>query len=142
MTAPAPETAGFALRADSSATWGAMGNDAPLTIASGGLEAGSAGVGAGLDGLRNMIEPPPETHGIAYGLTGVTDLPTRLEQALDAFEADSPLRARLGEEFVKLYLAVKRAEVAQARQQCTDYDGLDFGNRVDPWEVNEYFEFL
>src|SRR6185503_2759390 len=44
---------------------------------------------AGLDGLKNKIEPPAETQGIAYGLDGVTDLPTRLEQSLDAIEADA-----------------------------------------------------
>ena len=31
---------------------------------------------AGLDGLRNHIEPPPPVDGIAYGLTDVTDLPS------------------------------------------------------------------
>src|SRR5512133_399098 len=66
---------------------------------------------AGLDGLKNKTEPPAETTGIAYGLTGVTDLPTRLEQSLDALEADTTLRAALDEEFIKLFVAVKRHEI-------------------------------
>lgn len=97
---------------------------------------------AGLDGLRNKIEPPAETQGIAYGLTGVTDLPTRLEQSLDALEADSTLRAALGEEFIRLFLAVKRHEIGKAKAAIADYDSSEFNNTVDEWERNEYFEFL
>jgi glutamine synthetase len=97
---------------------------------------------AGLDGLRNKIEPPAETQGIAYGLTGVMDLPTRLEQSLDALEADTILRAALGEEFIKLFVAVKRHEIGKAKAVIADYDSPDFNNTVDEWERNEYFEFL
>ena len=77
---------------------------------------------AGLDGLKNKIEPPAETKGIAYGLEGVTDLPTRLEQALDALEADTALRAALGEEFIKLFVAVKRHEIGKAKAAIADFD--------------------
>jgi glutamine synthetase len=97
---------------------------------------------AGLDGLKNRTEPPAETQGIAYGLTGVTDLPIRLEQSLDALEADTTLRAALGEEFIKLFLAVKRHELGKAKSAIADYESPDFNNRVDEWERNEYFEFL
>ncbi len=97
---------------------------------------------AGLDGLKNKSEPPAETQGIAYGLTGVTDLPTRLEQSLDALEADTTLRAALGEEFIKLFVAVKRHEISKAKGAIADYDSPDFNNTVHEWERNEYFEFL
>jgi glutamine synthetase len=97
---------------------------------------------AGLDGLRNQLEPPAETKGIAYGLADVTDLPTRLDQALDAFEADSVLRSSLGEEFVKLFVAVKRHEINKARTAIPYFDAPEFNDKVDDWERNEYFEFL
>jgi glutamine synthetase len=97
---------------------------------------------AGLDGLRNKIEPPAETKGIAYGLQGVTDLPTRLDQALDAFEADSTLRGSLGDEFVKLFVAVKRHEINKARSAIPYFDAPEFNDKVDDWERSEYFEFL
>ncbi len=45
---------------------------------------GAPAIAAGLDGLRNRIEPPPATEGLAYGLDGPTPIPTRLEAALDA----------------------------------------------------------
>ncbi len=97
---------------------------------------------AGLDGLWNKIEPPAETQGIAYGLQGVTDLPTRLEHALDALEADSVMRSALGEELVKLFVAVKRHEINKARTAIPSFDAPDFRDKVDDWERNEYFEFL
>jgi glutamine synthetase len=97
---------------------------------------------AGLDGLKNKIEPPAETQGIAYGLTSVTDLPARLEQSLDALEADTTLRAALGEEFIKLFVAVKRHEIGKAKAAIPEYDSPDFNNTVTEWERNEYFEFL
>jgi glutamine synthetase len=97
---------------------------------------------AGLDGLKNKIEPPVETQGIAYGLTDVIDLPTRLEQSLDALEVDTTLRAALGEEFIKLFIAVKRHELGKAKAAIPDYDLPDFNNTVHEWERNEYFEFL
>ena len=97
---------------------------------------------AGLDGLKNKTEPPAETAGIAYGLTGVTDLPTRLEQSLDALEADTILRAALGEEFIKLFVAVKRHEIGKAKGAIADYDSPEFNNTVSEWERSEYFEFL
>jgi glutamine synthetase len=97
---------------------------------------------AGLDGLKNKTEPPAETQGIAYGLTGVTDLPTRLEQSLDALEADAILRAALGEEFIKLFVAVKRHEIGKAKAAIVDYDSPEFNNTVHEWERSEYFEFL
>jgi glutamine synthetase len=97
---------------------------------------------AGLDGLKNKTEAPAETQGIAYGLTGVTDLPTRLEQSLDALEADAALRAALGEEFVKLFVAVKRHEIGKAKAAIPDYDSPAFKDTVHDWERSEYFEFL
>jgi glutamine synthetase len=97
---------------------------------------------AGLGGLKNKTEPPAETQGIAYGLTGVTDLPTRLEQSLDALEADATLRAALGEEFIKLFLAVKRHEIGKAKAAMIEYDSPEFNNTVHEWERAEYFEFL
>ena len=78
----------------------------------------AATIAAGIDGLRNKIEPPPAIEGIAYGLQNVTDLPSSLPEALDALEADQPMRDLLGEEFIKLYLAVKRHEIKKAAEQA------------------------
>jgi glutamine synthetase len=102
-----------------------------------------AGVlGAGMDGLRNHIEPPAPVEGMAYGLTDVTDLPTRLEDSLDAFERDEALKGMLGEEFTHLFTAVKRHEIDKAKTAILNYDTSVFGDTVTDWERAEYFEFL
>jgi glutamine synthetase len=102
----------------------------------------AACVVAGMDGLRNQLEPPAPVAGIAYGLEGVADLPTRLEDAVDALEQDAVLQAALGSEFVKLFVAVKRHEINKAKAALSDYGTPEFSQRVDDWERNEYFEFL
>ena len=102
----------------------------------------SAILAAGIDGLRNQIEPPAPVEKIAYGMEGVQDFPRGLPQALNALETDMPLRELMGEEFIKLYLAVKRHEINKAAQHGADTDSEGFLNRVEPFEVDEYFEFL
>jgi glutamine synthetase len=97
---------------------------------------------AGIDGLRNHVEPPAPVEKIAYGMEGVEDLPSGLSRALDALEANTALRALLGEEFIKLYLAVKRHEIAKAAHNGADATSEGFLDRVEPFEVSEYFEFL
>ena len=97
---------------------------------------------AGIDGIRRGLEPPAPIAGIAYGMTGVTDLPTTLGAALDALEADTELRAALGEEFVKLFVAVKRHEISKAHAAIADFDAPSFRDNVGAWERDELFEFL
>jgi glutamine synthetase len=97
---------------------------------------------AGIDGLRNRIEPPQQIEGIAYGLEGVENLPTSLPQALNALEADVAMRELLGEEFIKLFLAVKRHEIKKAASNGADVASPGFNERVEPFEYEEYFEFL
>jgi glutamine synthetase len=99
-------------------------------------------VAAGLDGIHKGLEPPVPVAGIAYGMSGVTDLPATLAEALNALEADEVLRAALGEEFVKLFVAVKRHEIGKARAAIANFDTPSFRDTVDDWERDELFEFL
>ena len=63
-------------------------------------------VAAGLDGLKNQLEPPtPDT------TEGCTELPKTLPEALDALEADEYMVGALGAEFVKWFRILKEAEV-------------------------------
>jgi glutamine synthetase len=102
----------------------------------------AACLAAGIDGLKNRLEPPPPVTGLAYGREGVVNLPTRLEEALNALENDKVLREALGSEFVKLFLAVKRHETNKAAAAIPNYNTPEFHNGVDDWERQEYFEFL
>ena len=80
-------------------------------LAFGGLMA------AGLDGIRNKIEPPAPveidpgnyTDGEREHL-GIRPLPTNLNEALDALENDQVLFDALGSLLARSYIAVKREE--------------------------------
>src|SRR5262249_35838516 len=76
---------------------------------------------AGLDGLKNKLALPPVVDGIAYGMDKVTNLPTRLDDALTALEQDNALTEQLGAEFVKLFVAVKRHEINKAKAAIQNY---------------------
>jgi glutamine synthetase len=75
-------------------------------------------------------------------MEGVTDLPSSLPEALDALEADQAMRGLLGEEFIKLFVAVKRHEIKKAAAAGADVTAHDFRDTVTQFERDEYFEFL
>jgi glutamine synthetase len=97
---------------------------------------------AGLDGVERGLEPPPPTREVAYLDDGAPKLPTTLPGALDALEKDDILLGYLGEEFVKLFLAVKRFEVEKARQSLAEFDSAQWPDIVTDWERDTLFEYL
>ncbi|HZQ06880.1 MAG TPA: glutamine synthetase, partial [Anaerolineae bacterium] len=102
----------------------------------------AATLAAGIDGIKQGMTPPPAVEGVAYGMSGVPDLPTRLEAALAALDEDTALKDALGAEFIQLFMAVKRHEIEKAKAAIPDYDSDSFKDTVDEWERSEYFEFL
>ncbi len=86
---------------------------------------------AGLDGLRNKIEPEHFIQGEdAYARLDLPSLPRSLGEALAALKADEALVEILGKEFVSSYSALKGNEVAR------------FADHVSDWEVREYLELF
>ncbi|WP_210493148.1 glutamine synthetase family protein [Patulibacter sp. SYSU D01012] len=92
----------------------------------------AAVLAAGTDGLRRRLEPPAPVLGDAYRADPAADdaLPTCLEDALDALEADTVLRDALGPEIVDTFLSVKRFEIERHRAWVSD------------WEIDEYLHHL
>ena len=88
----------------------------------------AAVIAAGLLGLKGKGKLPAQSKGPSEDDPKHEKLAGSLEEALDALEADKPLRKLLGEDFVQLFMAVKRAELARFRGHVTD------------WERNEYLE--
>lgn len=88
---------------------------------------------AGLDGIRNHLEPPaPVTENI-FELRrsqkhelGIEALPSDLGEALEEFERDEYLKEVLGGHVTRNYIRAKKAEWADYRAQVTD------------WEINQY----
>lgn len=80
----------------------------------------AASLASGYLGLVDQIEPRPEAQGEVYDEGEV--LPRFLDDALDLFGEDMPARQVLGEDFCKLFSAIKRAELEEFQQE------------ISPWE--------
>ncbi|HHW09689.1 MAG TPA: glutamine synthetase [Firmicutes bacterium] len=88
---------------------------------------------AGLDGIKNGIEPPPSLNGNIYHMTpeerrakGINNLPASLEEAIAAFAADPVVQSALGEHISSRLLEAKRIEWEHYRSQ------------VHQWELDHY----
>jgi glutamine synthetase len=94
-------------------------------------------LGAGADGIRRQLAPPPPFQGDIGHLTseeaerhGVGYLPRSLPEALAALESDEVVRAAVGETALQHFLIVKRHELAA------------YETHVHPWERETYLEII
>lgn len=90
---------------------------------------------AGIDGIKNKIEPPASVDGNLFEMTeeesierGIEKLPGSLREAAAEFEQDAFIQSVLGEDLSKKYLKAKRKEYAQYSSQVTD------------WELEKYLQ--
>ena len=88
---------------------------------------------AGLDGIRNQIEPPQAVTENVFEMRlaqkhelGIEALPADLGEALDEFEKDEYIQNVLGKHITEKYSEAKRAEWADYRAQVTS------------WEIDNY----
>ena len=93
----------------------------------------AACLAAGLDGIKQEMEPPKSVDVNLFAMTeeqmdalGIEQLPETLGEALEAFEHSSFDRKVLGDHVYTKYLAAKSAEWKKFRAEVTD------------WEVEEY----
>lgn len=93
----------------------------------------AACLAAGMDGIRNKIEPPAPVNVNISEMDPkererlhITSLPEDLKEAIEAFQQDSLMQKALGEHISNKYILMKSAEWAQYRMQVTD------------WELTEY----
>jgi glutamine synthetase len=91
------------------------------------LVAASA-IAAGLTGLADARALAASADGPKEDDNRFEKLPTEIYEALAALEADAALRRILGEEFIRVYLGMKRQESARLR------------DAIPAAETNEYFE--
>ncbi|MDN3983174.1 type I glutamate--ammonia ligase [Lactiplantibacillus plantarum] len=90
---------------------------------------------AGLDGIKNGIEPPKSVDRNIYvmdederAVAGIADLPSTLHNALKEFQTDPTMKKALGPHIYQSFLEAKRLEWASYRQQ------------VSEWERDQYME--
>ena len=88
---------------------------------------------AGLDGIKNKIEPPKAVNSNIFELSEkemkkakIESLPSSLHQAIKEMEADPFIREVLGDHVFLKYVEAKRAEWDNYRLQVTQ------------WEIDEY----
>lgn len=88
---------------------------------------------AGLDGIKNKIEPPKAVNSNIFELSEkemkkakIESLPSSLHQAIKEMEADPFIREVLGDHVFSKYVEAKRAEWNDYRLQVTQ------------WEIDEY----
>ena len=88
---------------------------------------------AGLDGIRNQIEPPASVEGNIFAMSeeerekaGIKYLPTSLAEAIDGLEQDALIREVLGEHISRKYIEAKKEEW---KEYCA---------AVSSWEIDRY----
>ncbi|TXR53162.1 type III glutamate--ammonia ligase [Reinekea thalattae] len=94
-------------------------------------------IAAGMDGVERKLDPGAPCNENLYTMSaaereqrGIGVLPQNLNEALDALEADTILRDRMGAEIVDEFLKVKRNE------------WIEYMRHVSDWEVKRYLEFF
>jgi glutamine synthetase len=90
---------------------------------------------AGVDGIKNELEPPEPVEENIYQLDGeslvqrnIDILPTSLWEALDALKKDEVVKKTLGEHLFERYVDVKTKEWDEFKKQVTG------------WEINTYLD--
>jgi glutamine synthetase len=113
----------------------ACGSSNPYLVA-------AASLAAGLDGIRNQIEPPAPIATNAYKLTDLPKTPTTLEESLAALRNDEALLDLLTREGMQTFIVDKEYEIAKAKAVIPDYGTAEWHSRVDPWERREFMELI
>ncbi len=88
----------------------------------------AAVLAAGIDGIRNQIEPPPIFEGDVYEADHLPTVPSTLRDATDRFEASEFVAEAFGSDVQAHYSHFFR----------TEQDAFD--NAVTDWERHRYFE--
>ncbi len=88
---------------------------------------------AGLDGIKNKIQPPPPTDKNIYEMTleerlaeGIENLPASIYEAIQYLSRDEVLKCALGDHAYNRFIEAKMIEWDKYRVQ------------VHPWELDEY----
>lgn len=90
---------------------------------------------AGLEGIKNKLQPPKPVNRNIYAMTkeerleeGILDLPATLAEALEEFKNDKVITSALGDHIVEHFIEAKEIEWDMFRMQ------------VHPWEREQYLK--
>lgn len=97
---------------------------------------------AGLLGIKNKITPPAPCNFNVWEKDDIEQLPSTMEEAIDAFKNDTELTQAYGPEFTKLVIAMKEWDIKIAKENCPDYGKPEFKDYISKWETEEYRAIL
>lgn len=90
----------------------------------------AASLAAGLDGIRNEIEPPDIFEGDIYQAKNLPRVPASLLEAIREFEQSAFTKEAFGEDVVEHYLHFFRTEQRKFDEVVTDWEKIRFFERV------------
>ena len=90
----------------------------------------AAALAAGLDGIRNRIEPPERFVGDIYEARHLPRVPYTLSQALDNFASSDFARQAFGADVVKHYSHFYRQEVHSFQAAVTDWERMRYFEQI------------
>lgn len=90
----------------------------------------SAILAAGLDGIKNKIEPPPPVSGNAYSASQIPHLAGNIAQAREEFEGSRFVHEAFGEAVVNHYVQFARQEEEAFARAVTDWERARFFERI------------
>jgi glutamine synthetase len=97
----------------------------------------AAVIAAGLDGIDREIDPGPPHNFNHYTTTpeelsrmGIAVLPQTLHESIEALERDTLFAEKLGAEFIKEFISIKRME------------WVEYQRHVSDWEVERYLQYF
>lgn len=84
--------------------------------------AGAFMLAAGLEGIREDLEPGNPTEDLTYERSDISRLPRTLLEAIEAFEKDPLTYEVFSKGFIRDYVDMKRGEWEDAQVQVTDWE--------------------
>lgn len=100
---------------------------------------------AGLDGIKNKLEPPAAVEENIYHMSnsrqkksGIQVLPRNLEEAIHLAGKSRLVRETLGDQLFEKFLANKRKEIEDYLKNVPD----EYDKQVSPYEITRYLPML
>jgi glutamine synthetase len=100
---------------------------------------------AGLDGLKNKLEPPAAVEENIYHMSsfrqkksGIQVLPRNLEEAINLAGKSRLVRETLGDQLFEKFMANKRQEIEDYLKNVPD----EYDKQVSPYEIARYLPML
>ena len=97
----------------------------------------AAVIAAGIDGIQQKIQLPMKVTGNANAKADLPQLPTNMQEAMDAFGKDKVMKDAFGEDFCDAFLALKMHEVRSANDAK-----VAMANVNNEWDRKMFFDYL